>query len=549
MSSEPELDGAERRLHPLSFLFTLLGQLRQFALPLLVVLFTGRRNALDWSDIAGLVGVGVLAFVSIAQYFTYRYRLEADGVVIRSGVFQRSLRHIPFGRIQNVSLHQNLLHRLFGVAEVRLESAGAAKPEGQMRVLRLADAQALEQQIRRRVRGVAADARVSARVTGADGALAGGDAVSGDGMLVASAPRAHEDTVLLRLSTGELVRHGLISNRGMLVVGAGFAALAQSGGNNMGKVMEAIGQWLTGQASALHLSVLVATIAGTVLLAAALVLLRLLSVVLSLLQFHGFELSESDGRLSVVRGLTTRVRASLPRHRIQAWLVSEGVLHRLFKRRGLRVDTAVVEAANEKRSLRDLVPIATPARMDELIDHLLPVRAWPIAEWQSLHPRAWQRKLLPPLLVLGLACPVLAWFRGPWALAGLLLVPVFAWSARHWVQHTGWSVANGLVAHRHGWLSREWRFAESAKLQSIELAQSPLDHRFGMASLRFDTAGATAFESMFAIDYLPEDTARALYTMLSGALVDSRPVAPFIPAHCSTVGAALAATGDQTGRG
>jgi putative membrane protein len=315
----------------------------------------------------------------------------------------------------------------------------------------------------------------------------------------------------------------------MLVVGAGFAALAQSGGNNMGKVMEAIGHWLTGQASALHLSLLAATAAGAVLLVTALVLLRLLSVVLSLLQFHGFTLSESDGRLSVVRGLATRVRASLPRHRIQAWQVKEGVLHRLFKRRGLRVDTAVVEAANEQRSLRDLVPIATPARMDALIDHLLPVRAWPVSDWQALHPRAWQRKLLPSVLVLAVACLVLAWFRGAWALGGLLLVPVLAWRARHWVQHTGWSVANGLVAYRHGWLAREWRFAESAKLQAIELAQSPLDRRYGMASLRFDTAGATAFEAMFAIDYLPEATARALYVELSGTLVDTRPVAPFLP--------------------
>src|SRR5688572_23784931 len=142
MSSEPR---PETRLHPLSFLFTLLEQLKQFALPLVVVLFTGRRND---GDLYALVGVVVLALFSIAQYFTYRYRIESDSVVVRSGVFQRSLRHIPFKRIQNVSLHQNVLHRLFKVAEVRLESAGSTKPEAQMRVLRLRDAQALERQIR-----------------------------------------------------------------------------------------------------------------------------------------------------------------------------------------------------------------------------------------------------------------------------------------------------------------------------------------------------------------------------------------------------------------
>ena len=98
--STPSLGAAERRLHPLSWLFTLIGQLKQFALPLLVLLITGKGNN---ADLWGLVGVGVLMVWSVAQYFTYRYRIESDGVVIRSGLFQRSLRHIPFATTANAA--------------------------------------------------------------------------------------------------------------------------------------------------------------------------------------------------------------------------------------------------------------------------------------------------------------------------------------------------------------------------------------------------------------------------------------------------------------
>ena len=71
MSSEAAGAAPDLRLHPLSWLFTLLTQLRQFAIPLLVLLFTGRGNSYDlW----GLVGVGGLALVSVAQDFTYRSR-------------------------------------------------------------------------------------------------------------------------------------------------------------------------------------------------------------------------------------------------------------------------------------------------------------------------------------------------------------------------------------------------------------------------------------------------------------------------------------------
>src|SRR6478672_13899802 len=140
-------DGQEHRLHPLSWLFVLVAQLKQFILPLLVLLFAGRGDRNDWW---GLIAVGALVAASLAEYFTYRYLLRSDGIRIRSGWLHRSLREIPFARIHNVNVHQSLLHRLFGVAEVRLEAAGGVKPEAQMRVLRLDQAVALEALVRQR---------------------------------------------------------------------------------------------------------------------------------------------------------------------------------------------------------------------------------------------------------------------------------------------------------------------------------------------------------------------------------------------------------------
>ena len=151
MSEAPVEGGAarEQRLHPWSWLFVLLQQLRQFIVPLLVLLFAGRRGASDgWVTLAPLLGVGVLVVVSILQYFTFRYRIGSDAITLRSGLLQRSWREIPFARIHNVGLHQSLLHRVFGVAEVRLESAGGDKPEAQLRVLGLQDALALERLVR-----------------------------------------------------------------------------------------------------------------------------------------------------------------------------------------------------------------------------------------------------------------------------------------------------------------------------------------------------------------------------------------------------------------
>ena len=192
----------ERRLHPMSWLFVLIQQLKQFIVPILVLFVFGRG---DRNDLWGLVAIFILGAISLWQYYTYRFRIGEDSLQIRSGMLQRTLRQIPFARIHNVGLHQTLLHRIFGVAEVRLESAGGIKPEAEMRVLTLKDALALEALVRRRrtVSPTAAD--VSAIAPTTDDA----------------------SEILLTLPTAEVIRIGLISNRGMIVIGGAFAALAQ----------------------------------------------------------------------------------------------------------------------------------------------------------------------------------------------------------------------------------------------------------------------------------------------------------------------------------
>ena len=481
---------AERRLHPWSWLFVLLGSLRQFLFPLLVLVFVGGRRDEGVQLIAAGVAVAVLALASVWRYYTYRYRIDGDSLVIRSGLLERSLRQVPFSRIHNVELRQTLLHRLFGVAEVKLESAGGTKPEAQMRVLRLDDALALERLIRHRGRG--------------DEATAQDAADDGD--------------VLLALPTAEIVRLGLISNRGMVVVGAAFALAWQvlpedaieqtfrrAWRQAFGYVEHLDAGWLATASAAV----------GIVLL--ALVLVRAFSVLLALVRYHGFCLREHGRRLTVERGLLARVRSSVSRRRIQAWTLREGVLHRLFRRRSLAIDTAGSRAEGSEqqdRSLHELAPIATPDACDALVRHVLAEASWPPAHWQPLDPRAWQRLLLGDLVFALLLAAVLGWHFGAWGLLGLLWLPWGGFVARRQARFAGYHLDARLLAVREGWWSRRWRFAEIDKLQALQLQRSPLDRHFGMASLWFDTAGAGATAPL-RVRFLPEDEARRLHARLS----------------------------------
>lgn len=489
-AADVRVQDADRRLHPMSWLFVLVQQLKPFIVPLIAILIFGRRGD-NMYELWGLVGVGVLVLVSLWQYFTYRYGVVGEALVVRSGLLERSLRVIPFARIHNVALQQNLLHRAFGVAEVRLESAGGQKPEAEMRVLKLDDALALERLIRRR---------------GQNGAVATDSA-------------SEPAPPLLRLSTGEVVRLGLISNRGMVVVAAAFAAFFQFGGGDaVEDYAEAGVQNAVGWAGNNGFGTAEYALGAALLLIVLLAFVRLLSVALALLQFHGFTLSEHGRRLTVERGLLARWRTSASRRRIQAWTLREGLLHRLFRRRSLEVDTAVSEDGQQQRALRELAPVATPAACDALIAHLLPKAGWPALAWQAVPGVAWWRLFLPGLPITLLLTAVLCWRFGGWGALLLLWLPCSAFKARQHARRIGYAVADELVAVREGWWSRHWRFAEVDKLQALQLVRSPVDRWCGTVSLRLDTAGAASMAPPLRIRFLSEAEAQALYERLAAAL-------------------------------
>ena len=480
----------ERRLHPASPVFALVSNLKRFAFPIVILLLTGRGDRNEWYS---LIAVGVLAAHSVARYLTYRFHIGDDEILIRSGVFQKSVRHIPFDRIQNVSLRQSLLHRMFGVAEVELESAGGRRQaEGSMQVLSLADAQAVEATVRSREQR-AADA--------------------GDVAVSAPVPQT-----LLELDTGEVLRLGLVSNRGLVLIAAALGVISQSSD----AFADVLARWtraVLGWSQNLHLSAAGAVLGVLTLAIVFLIGLYVLSAGLALARYHGFVLTDDGRRLRVERGLFTRVRGALQRRRIQAYTVRESTLHRAFNRRSLRVDSAAAPR-DEERSLSELAPLASPAELDTLVRHLLEPRAgWPLAEWRPLHPRAWRRMFVRPVIytLIVTAFAVLAF--DTWGFVALVGIPLAFARARLWAKHAAYAEEQGLIAFREGWLGRSWRFAEVRKLQVMSLRQTPFDRRHGMASLWMDTAGAGAAYRPLRIPFLPEADARALRDRLAAAIV------------------------------
>ncbi len=495
---------SERRLHPLSFVFDVVGQVRQFVVPAGVVLVGAGTAGFAWEAWLVLLVIPS-AIVAIIRALTFRYRFDPGELVITSGLIFRNERHVPYGRIQNIDAVQNLLHRLLRVVEVRIETGGGDEAEARMRVLPLP-----------------ALAEMRERVFAGRPGRAGSEPTAADSVGEASQP---ERRTLLALGPRELLLAGFIESRGLIIVGAAFGLLWEVGlfestaglvfGENLSSrsVIRQAARGLLGQGMPS-----IGRIATVVLAFAAFVLaIRVLSMGWSLIRLWGFRLHRTGDDLGTEFGLITRVMATIPLRRIQTVTVREGPLHRVFKAASIRVDSAGGAGAEGSATKREsLAPVIRRADLPRVLAEVLPDVDVAGAAWRPVDPRGFWRALKSTLvLVVFLTLPfilMLRWWTLAWA---AVLVAWACVHARLYVKHLGWAVGDQAVLFRSGWLWREFTVARFNKIQAVTLSESPFDRRARMASVAVDTAGAAAAAHRVAIPYLARPTADELYHRLS----------------------------------
>lgn len=496
MASEPDFQ-PQQRLHPLSWLFSLTAYIRQLIVPLAAFLIFGARdNAAAW----GAIVIVPLLAGALWQQLIYRYGFGPRGLVIQDGLFFRNVRQIEYPRIENIDIERGVLHRLLGVAQVSIATSTGGKAEASIRVLSLAAVQEMRER-------VFAGTRPSQSTAAAETTA----------------------TPLLHLPARELVRYGLIDNRGMIIVAAVGGLLYQGGSDEL--IKRTANAWL--QSSQLHefagLGIAMQVGLAIAGLVGILLSLRLFSVVFALITLFDFTLSRHEQDFRIRHGLLTRVALTLRIRRIQSVHQTESLLHRLFDRVSLRADLAGDSHASQegqqqaRQRTRWLAPVCTKQQAQLLIAAALPdIDLTTEPDWQPLAPRARVRMFRQTIyfwivltLLIALALYLLPAtavpFSGDWMLLFLVAGLPLAWARSHiYVKHTRWALTPDAVLLQHGWLTRRRIIAPRNRVQSVMFSSSPFDRRYAMAAVSIDTAGASALRDHIRIPMLPGEVAKQL---------------------------------------
>ncbi len=527
-------------LHPSSVLFDIIAHIRQLIIPMLLGTASAVRGYPFGGGVAGVIFAFALGF-TLLRYFTLKYRLGGDELVVTEGLLFRRVRVIPIRRIQNIDLVQTLVHRWFGVAEVVIETASGGEPEARLRVLRLSQIAVLEDAIRSLARTAAPS--VSASTSTAPSRFAGippgsasastdayrQDQAGSNAEQPARADRIDsepDESILVRIPTKHLVLAGLASNRGIVLVGMLTGYLFQQDYETkidlpalFGHLPQQAAWWMT-----------VGVVVGGAL--AAIVALRLMGVAWYLLRFFDYRLSCRGTDLRVSCGLLTRVSATVPRRRIQFISVHRPLLLRWMGLACIRIETAGgagkgMEDANSTIARRWFCPVLAEKDIDRLLRALRPAATfdWERLDWLQVAPRT-GRRLMRALLIACMLVTLAGWMvLPPWGWAiGPAVFPPLAMVLWKKAKARRLAITDGCVLFQSGLLTRKLSLAFFDRIQVIELEQSLFDRRWEMASLRVDTAAAGPADHVIHARYLSRSVAVSIFEQLREACSVHAPV-------------------------
>ena len=491
------------RLHPSSLIFGIARLGKALLLPALIVLLFSRKGNWDfWLAIFFIPA----ALIEAYRFLTVRYRVHAGELIVRRGLLFRTERHVPLQRVQNVDVAQNPFHRLMNVAEVRIETAGGSEPEASFKVLSLDAIDLLRRQIFAG-REQPATATTGAPMPAADGSLAAPPTTATE------PPRE-----LLHIPTIELLKLGLISNRGMALIAVVFGLSWEFDlfdRIDVGSVFE----WTKSHTGGMG------WLGALVVVIAALLAMRVLSVGWVLLRFFDYRLTRSGDDFRLSCGLLTRVTATVPRRRIQLVSLRQTLLQRLIRRASIRIETAGgggggddgqrdTYSAVSRRWFVPTIPIADAPRLLNEIHEGLDAD-FAAAPWQPLAPKARRRMMRGSLkltLPVGIILGVIWW---PWgAIAGGLLAAALLWHAHRAARYMAYARTERCMLFRSGVTTRCISAAFLDKVQVVSLHESPFDRRWRMASVGIDTAGAGPADHLIHVPCLPRDVAESLAAAL-----------------------------------
>ena len=444
-------------------------------LPLLIAaLVAGRGTEEPWWAIAVLA---LAAGTGILRWLTTRYKVDAQRVEVRSGLVFRQHRSVPRDRVRTVDVTAGPLHRLFGLAVLRVGTGRQQETKQQELALNAVSAPEAE-----RLRTLLLDrSPVAEPATTAE-------AADGSGVV----ELARIDWSWLRFAP--LTVFGVVAVGALL--GTTWQLLEQFGVDVLDvEVVRSAVDWTTGRPTwqAIVTPAVVLIAIGTVG-----------SLVMYVEAWWNYRLTRHpDNTLQVNRGLLTKRSVSLEERRLRGATVDEALLLRA----GGGASCSAVATGSSGRG--QLLPPAPPPAASRVASARQretdpPTPAPPRPHPPALGARRRRPSAAPVLVVVAGLAVADTWLPSwPWLLAAAVLTPASALLGVDRYRNLGHTNTARQLVTREGSIVRQTVALHHVGIIGWRIEQSIFQRRAGLATVTATTAAGAGAYRVLDVD-LPE---------------------------------------------
>lgn len=422
-----------------------------------------RENYLNYI-IIGFASLLLLQLLySYKDYLNFKFHIQDQRFFLRHGVFKFTDIDIPFERIQNININQNLIQQMLNVVGFEIETAGQGNAEIKIKALSRADALNLKNLLLQAKAEQTEDKAPTEEKT------------------------ENSTEVLFKLNLSRLLKVGISSNylKGLGLVIAFFATLYQY-------VEDIFSNFYDINVDETYMNQVPETLGffgGVVIF--ILTAAFLVTVGSSIIKYYNLSITKVNNEFEVEYGLFKRINQVVKKNKTQVFEIEQNPIKDLFKIKNIFISQASSEEVTDKKKI-GLVGLSDEeiqTLFQSLFDMTYPQDLVVIHSNIRLFVRLMSRYLIISI-VIGIG--LFYWQGLVLALSlSILLILIFSAVAYKTVQKSHIGINDNLIEMHSGSIHTNKKYIATYKIQSIALKQNWFQQRNKHADLVIYTASGS----------------------------------------------------------
>lgn len=403
-----------------------------------------------------LLFIPIVLAVGAYEYLywqNYEFYFEDGDLKINSGVITKNELDIPVRRIQDIDTSRSVVHRIIGIAQVNVKTAGGDTSKASLKYLD--DEQA--EQVKERLRELK-------------------NRRKHDEISETSTPEERTSEKFYDIEDA-LMTYSLVSGiQGVAIIGilglvAGIGFSAYSANSILQMFLYSFG-----------------TLMGAIIISGFVLVSGAFN---TYTRFYDFTVEKRGDTFEYERGLFNKEGGSIPEEKIQKLEITENFLMRYFGYASLKAETAGYSSEQQTTSTKVLIPLDTK---EEVYKHAQRLGELQMEEINDIGHTARKRYFRRYSAISGVALLISLGLIYIGFHPGLLALPLSGFAAAKkaanlkWM-NLGYSLGENNLMIMKGFWNRRTYAVEYFRFQNLMISESIFQRRWNLASLTVDTAG------------------------------------------------------------